>query len=278
MKKKKIPNPPAETNGAVEIPDGETAPAYSLQQIADALGEEMLKKKNAEAAAPKEERPAGGAETPSSEPAPAPDTRSDTASTTPRPSGEEASRKIAELEETVKRLVAENRNQKTRLDNDLRTKVKFANELFFREFILIKDDLEKALSFAPENGDERAAAFVQGIRHLDAAVTALLKRHGVEAYDALGQPFDPALHEAMRVVDVAGAAANTVTTQYCKGYRFFERVLRPAMVEIASGKTPAEEKQEEKGAEPASQGTTSDEQTRTEEMNSKTDHTEDTNG
>ncbi len=274
MRKKKTPE---ENAGSVDLENGEQRSGYSLQEIADALGEEMLKKKNG-VATPGEDEPATAAETPSPEPAPAPAPQPDAASVMPRPSDEETSRKIAELEDTVKRLVAENRNQKTRLDNDLRTKVKFANELFFREFILVKDDLEKALSFAPESSDEKIGAFVQGIRHLDNAVTALLKRHGVEAYDAIGQPFDPALHEAMRVVDVAGAAANTVTAQYCKGYRFFERILRPAMVEIASGKMSAEEKKEQKDAEPASEETTSDEQTKAEEMNNKNDHTEDTNG
>ncbi len=255
MKQKKISNPPSETNDAVEIPDGEATSTYSLQQIADALGEEMLKKKEtpSESSATEAEKPATEADT------------------TPA-ANEETERKIAELEETVKRLVAENRNQKVRLDNDLRTKVKFANELFFREFVLIKDDLEKALSFAPESDDEKTAAFVQGIRHLDAAVTALLKRHGVESYDALGQPFDPALHEAMRVVDVANVAANTVTIQHCKGYRFFDRVLRPAMVEIASGRQPEEPNEETKSEEPASEETTD------KETKDKTDHTEDTNG
>jgi len=213
-KKKKAPEKPAD-GGTLELENGEATSGYSLQQIADALGEEMLKKSEKP-----EEKPAA--------PAPAAD--------------EAMAPNIRELEEEVKRLVAENRNQKVRLENDLRTKLKFSNELFFREFILVKDDLEKAISFAPDGADERIAAFVQGIRHLDQAVTALLRRHGVEAYDALGQTFDPAIHEAMRVADVAGAEANTVTVQHLKGYRLFERILRPAMVEVASGKEPAAQK------------------------------------
>ena len=54
--------------------------------------------------------------------------------------------KIAELEGSVKSLVAENRNQKTRIENEFRSKIKFAVEDFFKDFITVKDDFDKAMA------------------------------------------------------------------------------------------------------------------------------------
>jgi|GEM_PF-291156 len=237
MTKHKNKKQPAQHEETAPVAGGteEKKNTPSLQEIADALGEEFLKKRSSLPEAPAAEQPEDQEEKPASETAEQREKPADY----PMPSiVEDLQKKIGELEEEIKRLVAENRNQKMRLENDFRTKLKFANELLLRELVLVKDDIEKAISFAPAECDERTAAFVAGIRHLDDAVGSLLRRYGVEPYEALGQLFDPSLHEAIRVVDVAGVAANTVTAQHVKGYRLFDRTLRPAVVEVASGKEP----------------------------------------
>ncbi len=223
MKKEKKRPPVADAPPVVELDQTEAANGFSLQEMADALGAQMEQARDGQS----EETPAPA---PGKGPA--------------APADEETRKKLRELEDTVKQLVAENRNQKARLEGDFRTKMKYANEGFFREFLLVKDDLEKALSFAPVADDEKTAAFVDGVRHLNSAVDAILKRYCVEPFESLGTPFDPNLHQAMRMADVAGKGPNEITAQYLKGWRYQDRVLRPAMVEVASGNAPAEEQKE----------------------------------
>ncbi len=232
MKKEKKKKPDAGDTPVMEIDETTTPKGLSLQEMADALGAQM-----------EQDREEG-----TSEKQPAPESKKEAApakpAATPPLADEETQKKLRELEDTVKQLVAENRNQKTRLENDFRMKLKYSNEGFFREFLPVKDDLEKALTFAPQNGDDKTAAFVDGVRHLNSAIDAVLKRYCVESFGAVGESFDPNLHQAMRMVDTAGKEANEITAQYLKGWRYQDRVLRPAMVEVASGNAPAEEKKE----------------------------------
>lgn len=230
-KKQQDASPPAGNGPVIELDEKATPAGMSLQEIADALGKQMMQEKEEGSASVETSdfataTPDKMKETPAAEPA--------------APQNDEMVKKIKELESEVVRLVAENRNQKGRLENEFRTRLKFAMEDFFRDFIVVKDDMEKALTFAPETGDEKTAAFADGIRHLNANIETLLRRFGVESFDAIGTPFDPHLHQAMRLVDAAGKPAQEVVTQHLKGYRYYDRVLRPAMVDVASGNAPAD--------------------------------------
>lgn len=261
MKKEKKRKTP-EDAAVVELDETAAPEGLSLQEMADALGAQMEQSREEKV----EDKPAEKPATPPEEKRAAPDTKPAAAPAT----DEETQKKLRELEDTVKQLVAENRNQKARLEGDFRTKMKYANEGFFREFLLVKDDLEKALSFAPVTDNEKTAAFVDGVRHLNSAIDAVLKRHCVEPFGAVGESFDPSLHQAMRMVDVAGKKQNEITAQYLKGWRYQDRVLRPAMVEVASGNAPAEEKKE-----PAVEDGPAEEQ---KEITTETNDTEGSNG
>ena len=61
----------------------------------------------------------------------------------------------------------------------------------------------------------------------------LLRRFGVEPVPALGEPFDPAFHEAVVRYEDPGVAQPTVSEEFQKGYRYHGRLLRPAMVKVA---------------------------------------------
>lgn len=154
---------------------------------------------------------------------------------------EEKDKKIKELDNSYQRMLAENRNQKSRLEKDFQTRVKYSSENFFKEFILIKDEFEKALSYIPENyTDETILPFIDGIKLLDNKIDTLMKRFGVESYSSVDTEFDPNLHQAIKMVD-SDKSLNTVVTEYVKGYSFLERTLRPAMVEVSNGNAKQEE-------------------------------------
>jgi len=156
--------------------------------------------------------------------------------------------KIAELEGNVKSLVAENRNQKTRIENEFRSKIKFAVEDFFKEFITVKDDFDKAMEFIPKNEDAEKDSFIQGIKNLGAKFDNICNKHGLVCISSLGEKFDPAIHQAMSMINVDGKEANEIVAEYVKCYKLHDRVIRPAMVVVASG-LPATKPEEPKAEE-----------------------------
>lgn len=163
--------------------------------------------------------------------------------------------KITELEGNVKSLVAENRNQKTRIENEFRSKIKFAVEDFFKDFITVKDDFDKAMEFIPKNEESENNPFIQGIMHLGAKFDNICNKHGLVCISSLGGKFDPAIHQAMSMINVDGKEANEIVAEYVKCYKLHDRVIRPAMVVVASGlpATKPEEPKAEETAESAEQ-------------------------
>ena len=72
----------------------------------------------------------------------------------------------------------------------------------------------------------------------------VLTRFGVQSFDSVGQPFDPALHQAMGQLETDECPPNAVAQQMQKGYQLNERLLRPAMVMIAKAPVVSEPEEE----------------------------------
>ncbi len=163
--------------------------------------------------------------------------------------------RIAELESSVKSLVAENRNQKTRIENEFRSKIKFAVEDFFKDFITVKDDFDKAMEFIPKNEESENNPFIQGIKNLGAKFDNICNKHGLVCISSIGEKFDPSIHQAMSMINVDGKEANEIVAEYVKCYKLHDRVIRPAMVVVASGipATKPEEPETEETAESTEQ-------------------------
>lgn len=162
--------------------------------------------------------------------------------------------KLAELDGNLKLMVAENRNQKTRIENEFRSKIRFAVEDFFKDFIPVKDDFDKAMEFVPQTEEADKDPFIQGIKNLLQKFNNVCAKHGLEGFSSIGEKFDPSIHQAMSMVNVDGKEANEIIAEYVKCYKLHDRVIRPAMVIVASGKLAApapapEEKKEETAAE-----------------------------
>ncbi len=161
---------------------------------------------------------------------------------------EEKEEKIKDLEAQVKSLVAENRNQKIRIENEFSRKIKFLQEGFFKEFLTTMDAFDSAMSHLPENIEESEhKALFEGIKLLYNNMERLLEKNGVKKFNSLGEKLNPEFHQAMSVVDVEGKEKDEIVTEYQKGYKYADKVLRPAMVVVASGNF--EKKEESKEAE-----------------------------
>lgn len=139
---------------------------------------------------------------------------------------------VADLEDRLRRALADLDNLRKRYDRELARERAAERARLAAPWLPIVDDLDRAL----EHADGDPAALVDGIRAVrDQAVTTLA-RLGFPRFTDVGQPFDPARHEAMGVVR-ADAPAGTVVAAVRPGYGSDESLLRPAGVVVAGGST-----------------------------------------
>jgi molecular chaperone GrpE len=100
-----------------------------------------------------------------------------------------------------------------------------------KELLGALDNLDRALEAAAQDDP-----LLDGVRLVRSELSAALARVGVESFSPLGEPFDPALHEAMAttVQPVNGAHGGTVVEVYQPGYRLGTSIIRPARVVVAA--------------------------------------------
>src|SRR6266566_3381119 len=125
----------------------------------------------------------------------------------------------SETDETRQRLnkAADERAQREKID-------------FITGLLPVLDNLERATEAAETGGSSEVIA--EGIRRTASSFENALAAAGVEPIDAVGQTFDPELHEAVETVVVAPEDEGKVIAQYTLGYKIGERLLRPARVKV----------------------------------------------
>ena len=126
------------------------------------------------------------------------------------------------------RTAADFSNYRRRTEQDFSSIRKVANRDLLVQLLDVMDDFGRALAAVPE--DQRESGWVSGASMIEKKLQAVLERAGVTPIEALGQPFDPALHEAV-ASDPAGDDS-TVVEVYRQGYRLGDGLLRAAMVKV----------------------------------------------
>ena len=139
-------------------------------------------------------------------------------------------RQLAERTEDLQRVTAEYANYRRRVDRDRSLVVDQAAERFAQQLFPIIDDIERAR----DHGDLTGAFKVVADR-----VLGLVDGLGVSAFGQVGDPFDPALHEAVIHDTSPDVSVPTVTTVLRQGFRRGDRVLRTAMVAVSEPEAPA---------------------------------------
>ena len=121
------------------------------------------------------------------------------------------------------------------------TAVASAQEKLLKAFLPVLDNLERAVAVADltETTQPSTRALMEGIENVLALFQSSLSQFGVTPYSALGDIFDPSRHEAIRRVEDASRLNNEVVEEYHKGYLIDDRLLRAALVVVASGGLPA---------------------------------------
>ena len=142
-----------------------------------------------------------------------------------------AQREREEYLDLAKRTQADFENYRKRAAKDLSAAGNRARIGVIREILPVVDNLERALSVAPDGDGD---AFVEGVRLVYRELEGALARAGVEAIEPKGDTFDSNLHEALSMRPQDGAESGTVIDVIEKGYRTADTVVRPARVVVAA--------------------------------------------
>lgn len=129
------------------------------------------------------------------------------------------------------RAAAELENVRKRAARDVESARKFALERFATELLAVRDSFEMGLAAA---GQADAESLLEGSRATLKQLASTMERFGVSEIDPQGEPFDPAVHEAMTTQPSTEVEPGTVVTVFQKGYLLNGRLLRPARVVVAA--------------------------------------------
>jgi molecular chaperone GrpE len=129
------------------------------------------------------------------------------------------------------RAAADFSNYKRRTDEERRVADQFANAVLLARLLAVLDDFDRALDNVPPDAYE---SWVEGVQLVERKLRGLLDAEGVTPIEAIGQPFDPNLHEAVVHQETTDAPDNTVIGEVQRGYLLHGRVLRPSLVQVAN--------------------------------------------
>ena len=135
----------------------------------------------------------------------------------------------AKKEDQYLRLAAEYDNYRKRSQKEKTDAYQNAKSDAVLAFLPVYDNLERALK--QSTADE---AYKKGVEMTMAGLKEVLAKQGVEEIPALGQPFDPNVHNAVMHVEDESAGENTVVEVFQTGFRSGEKIIRFAMVKVAN--------------------------------------------
>ena len=151
---------------------------------------------------------------------------------------EELKKKLEEKEKEAKenydrllRTAADFENYKKRAAREKEDWTKFANEDLIRAILPFIDNLERAVNHAQKIAD--TGGLVEGVQLTLQQLLQALNKFGLSSFESVGKPFDPAMHEAMLVVETDKHEPNQVVEEFQKGYLLNDRLLRPATVSVS---------------------------------------------
>lgn len=151
---------------------------------------------------------------------------------------EKAKAEIESLKDSRLRLMAEYENYKRRTQKEKDRLYSDSLADVTAAWLPVLDNLERAAASADkldESSDKEAVKQVaEGIDMIRKQADQALAKIGVKEIEALNQPFDPELHEAVMRVDSDEAGAETVVEVFAKGYIFGDRVIRHSVVKVAN--------------------------------------------
>jgi len=137
------------------------------------------------------------------------------------------------------RLRADFDNFRKRQVKEREDSLRYANESLLTELLPIIDNFDLGMKAASNAAD--AKSIHQGLSMVLGQIQRFLTENGVTAIDAVGKPFDPALHDAVAKKQTSEVKDGIVLEQHRKGYQLYGRMIRPATVVVAQAPGTAAE-------------------------------------
>ena len=146
---------------------------------------------------------------------------------------ESKERQIKEHIDRIKRLQADFENYKKRVQKEREELMRLLEDQVLLELIPLYDNFERAFRHFNHNNDKDA--FIEGVEKIFSQFHDFLSRKGIEPIKAMGEPFDPAKHEALITVESEGAP-NIVLEEFERGYLRGGRVIKASRVKVSKKK------------------------------------------
>ena len=129
------------------------------------------------------------------------------------------------------RSAADFSNYKRRTDDERAQLSQFSTAILIGRLLSVLDDFDRALENVPPEAHD---AWIEGVKLTERKLRNVLESEGVTPIEAIGQPFDPTVHEAVAHEETTEHADNEVIGEVQRGYRLHDRVLRPSLVRVAN--------------------------------------------
>lgn len=129
------------------------------------------------------------------------------------------------------RSAADFSNYKRRTEDERSVLSQFSTAALISRLLAVLDDFDRALANVPSDAHD---SWIEGVQLVERKLRGVLESEGVTQIEAIGQPFDPNLHEAVAHEETTEHADNEVIGEVQRGYRLHDRVLRPSLVRVAN--------------------------------------------
>ena len=140
--------------------------------------------------------------------------------------------KIDELNDKLRRSMAEFDNYRKRTDKEKSAMYEIGAKDVIEKILPIVDNFERGLNTIPE--DAKGTAFAEGMEKIYKQFVKTLDDLGVKPIEAVGKPFDPNFHNAVMHVEDENFGENIVAEEFQKGYTYRDGVVRHSMVKVAN--------------------------------------------
>ena len=144
-------------------------------------------------------------------------------------------KKVAELNDKVLRLLAENQNIRKNHEREKEDILKYGSFNFASQILNLTDNLDRAFSIFKNNekfNDKEFYEITNGIELIEKELLSTLEKNSITYVDCLNKKFDPNFHQALAEIE-SEKEPGTVTEEIQKGYMLHDRLLRPSLVNVA---------------------------------------------
>lgn len=150
---------------------------------------------------------------------------------------EEKEKEVATLKDQALRALADAENTRRRAEREQQDTAKYAVSKFAGDLVGVLENLQRAVDAVP--AEQKDSPLATGVHMTLKELLAAFEKHGIKRLDPMGQKFDHNFHQAVSQIENGEVEAGTVLQVLQAGYVIHDRLLRPAMVVVATGPSAA---------------------------------------